>query len=497
MRYPRAARLVRILIVLVAAAIVVHDLSGATSISTSRVYDPSYRAFAFARLLLVAIAALIALGRTTTRRDALLFGGLLGLALEVFWEFVPFGPFFWPAAIGAPLAVGFGVAQLLRYAAGAHANPTVRRTATVLALVTGAGVAACGIAAVVLGFGSWNGQMLDDATFRAVGWWLDRARWTFMLAAVASMEMVALASLRASPDRSRALLVAFGFAPLALATGLHALSEIVHGDVPLIRDVDALGYVLTATILTYGALTRRLIDVEYAVIASFTGIVLLAAAALGAFLAEHLGVPLIEGLVERTPALQPLGEPVRAYTGLAGGFGAFLLIGRFHEKLDEFVRSLLFKRRDERVRELLEFARERLWELDPRDLPDALAHAVAEGAGTRSVGVYAKHGAVFRSLAHVGDAPATIAETDARIPSARAPRYAPGGGLSVPMPVAGALCGFVLCGPRDATASYARDEMSALALVGREAGNALAAFKPEPASPSPRKRRPKRARRRT
>lgn len=487
---------------LVAAAIVAHDLSGGTSTTTDRVYDGSYRAFAFARLLLVAIAALIALGRTTSRRDALLFGGLLGLALEVFWEFVPFGPFFWPAAIGSQLAIGFGIAQLVRYAAGAQASPALRRAATVLAVVTGGGLAACGIAAVVLGFGSWDGHMLDDAAFHAVGWWLDRARWTCMLGGVVSMELIAIASLRRAPDRSRAMLIAFGFAPLALATAVQALAEIAHGDLPPVRDLDALGYVLTAVILTYGALSRRLIDVEYAVIASFTGLVLLAAAALGAFLAEHFGVPLIEAVIERTPGLQPLGEQVRTYAGLAGAFTGFLVIGRFHERVDERVRALLFKRRDERVRELLAFAQDGLWEVAPSALPDALTHAVAAGTAAPTVSVYTKHGAAFRSLSRIGAAPNAIPASDPRVPLPRVPRPTDGGGLSVPMPLAGALFGFILCGPRDATAAYARDEISALALVGREAANALAAatassvgLADTAAPPSNRKRRPKRQRR--
>jgi hypothetical protein len=60
------------------------------------------------------------------------------------------------------------------------------------------------------------------------------------------------------------------------------------------------------------------------------------------------------------------------------------------------------------------------------------------------------------------------------------------------MPVAGELYGLLLCGAREATAAYARDEISALALVAREAGNALAALRPAPVEHSGRKRRTKR-----
>jgi hypothetical protein len=255
-------------------------------------------------------------------------------------------------------------------------------------------------------------------------------------------------------------------------------------------DTDALGYVLTGTILTYGALTRRLIDVEYAVIATVTGIALLGAVAVGAYLAEHFGVPVVESILERTPFLQPFGEQVRTLFGLGGGFVSFLIIGRFHERMDAAVRGMLFKRRDERVRALETFARDEIWEIDGKRLPGALIDAIKKGAATPSVGVYTKHGATYRSLASSGGGvPATIGANDARVPPLRAPRLIAGGALSAPMPVAGALYGFVLCGPREATAAYARDEISALALVAREAGNALAAVPAERTAPKRRTKR--------
>ncbi len=489
--------MLRIVVVAIAAAVVMRDLSGGTSATTNLVYGASDRAFAAARLMLIAIGGLIAIGRTTNRRDALLFGGLLGLALEVFWAFVPPGPFFWIAAIGSQFAVAFGVTQLIRYAADTQPDARFKRGATPLAIVVGAGVALCGSAVIFLGYGNWvDGQPLDDATFARIAPWLDRFRWTFMLAAAASMEAAAIVSHRsaAPAERSRALLVALGFAPMAAATSLHALVRIVTAhDSAWAVDADSVGYVLTAAILTYGALTRRLIDVEYAAIAAVSGIVVLGAVAVGAFLAEHFGLPVVESILERTPFLQPFGEQVRTFVGLGGGFASFLVIGRFHERMDAAIRGVLFKRRDERVRALEAFARDQLWTIEPTELAGALVAAVVKGANTSSVGVYTRHGVTYRSIAQAGSGlPASLDANDSLVPTLRSPRLTPGGGLSAPMPVAGELYGVLLCGAREATAAYAHDEVSALALVAREAGNALAAARPTPLERSNRKRRPKR-----
>jgi len=497
MRRTGAGRILRIVVVAVAAAVVVRDLFGGTSVTTNLVYGASDRAFATARLMLVAIAALIAIGRTTSRRDALLFGGLLGLALEVFWAFVPPGPFFWIAAIGSQIAVAFGVTQLIRYAADTQPESRFKRGATAFAPVAGAGVALCGSAIVVLGYGNWiDGAPLDDATFAWLAPWLDRLRWTFMLAAAAAMETAAIAAHRSASqdERSRALLVALGFAPMAAATSLHALVRIVTAhDSAWAVDADSVGYVLTAAILTYGALTRRLIDVEYAAISTISGIAVLGAVAVGAFLAEHFGLPVVESILERTPFLQSFGEQGRTVVGLGGGFAGFLVVGRFHERMDAAIRAVLFKRRDERVRALEAFARDELWTIDASQLPGTLVDAVMKGANTAAAGVYTKHGTTYRSIARSGSGlPASIDANDPLVPGLRTPRLLAGGGLSAPMPVAGELYGLLLCGAREATATYARDEISALALVAREAGNALAAVRRAPVAHSGRKRRSKR-----
>jgi hypothetical protein len=492
-------RAARIALVVVAAAIVVSDLLPRTSAATTLVYTPSFRAFAFARLLLVGIVGLVAIQRTSSRRDALLFGGLLGLALEVFWQFVPLGPAFWAAALGSQLAVAFGLVQLVRYAIDAHPGARAVRLVTRLAIAFGCGVALAGMLLIGLGYGSWiDGTHLDDATFYAVAPVLGRARWFFVLAAALLMELAAVATLRANAaDRPRALLVALGFAPMVATTSLHALVHVVTAhDAAAAFDADSLGYVATAAILTYGALARRLIDVEYAVISTVTGALLFTGVAAGAFAAEHLGVPLVERFIEH--GVEGAHPELRTALSLAGAFVTFLGIGRFHERLNEAVRAIVFRRRDERVRRLERFASAEVWSTERGELARAIVRAVSEGADTPSVALYVRSGARYELLdGTAASAPHRVAATDSLVPPLRAPRRTAGGGLSLPMPLAETAYGFIWCGPRPAGTEFAADEIGALALVAREAGNALAAARSSVRPPAERgrhrrKRRPSR-----
>lgn len=482
----KLARAARVALVVIAAAAVVNDLLPRTSAATSLVYTPSFRAFAFARLLLVGIAGLVAIQRTTKRRDALLFGGLLGLALEVFWEFVPFGPVFWAAALGSQVAFAFGLVQLVRYAIDAHPDPRFVRLVTRLAIAFGCGVAGAGILLIGLGYGSWiDGTHLDDASFYAIAPWLDRARWFFVLAAVVLMEIAAIATLRTTlAERPRALLVALGFAPMVATTSLHALVHVVTAhDTPAAVDADSAGYVATALILVYGALARRLVDVEYAVISAVTGTLLFTGVAAGAFAAEHLGVPLVERFIEH--GVEGAHPELRTALSLAGAFVTFLGIGRFHERMNERVRAIVFRHRDERVRHLEHFATAEVWSTERTALPPAIVAAVCAGADTPSVSLYVRHGARYELLdATTPSAAHRVAATDSIVPSLRTPRRTAGGGLSLPMPVGETPYGFIWCGPRPAGTEFAADEIAALALVAREAGNALAAARSSARAPA-------------
>ena len=249
-----------------AATYAVKDSIGGIAYQAGTPDDAYMRVFALSRVVLVVVAALIARKRAPTASDALLFWGIGGLSLDVFWQYTPPGALFWFSAALAHAAIGFGMAQLIRYAAYESPNARLRRAATVTAVAIGTTIAVAGFAVVALSFGSIGGQMLDQPTFDAIAPWLQRLRWLGMFAGCVAIEVCAIAELRAATDerRPRALLVVAGFAPLALATLAHALAVVVTAhDNALLRNADAVGNVLTAVALAYGALTRRLVDVEF------------------------------------------------------------------------------------------------------------------------------------------------------------------------------------------------------------------------------------------
>jgi hypothetical protein len=481
--HPRAARPARCIIVVVAAAIVVHDLAGGASVTTSVTNDAAHRAFAAARLILVAIAGLITIQRGTPKRDALLFGGLIGLALEIFWEFVPPGAWFWPAVVLANVAIGAGVVQLVRFAVDCHPDPRVRRYVTLAAIVCGCALTTAGLALIALAFGTFGGVPLDSATFDAIAPWIDRVRWTALLAAMLGMLASSVASLRAAEPaaRNRAATIAIGFAPMVAASSVHALVHVVRArDFDWAMAADAAGYAATAAILAYATLRRRLIDIEYAVSTAIAGGLGLTGVALSAYAAEHFGVPLLERTMEGLPFLERFGEQIRALAGLGGGFLGFLAVGRFHERMNERVRGALFHERDERIATIERFAAKTLWSLDGAVLPERVLEAAKEGAGATSACLYLRAGRAFRLQCCAGsDAPASVSPRDPSVPEMREPRRSPDGGLTLPMPVSGRLYGFIRV-VREGDVAFAPDETDALALLAREAGNAMASSRARP-----------------
>ena len=216
-------------LLVVAAMYAVKDSIGGTAYQAGTPYDAYMRMFALSRVILVIVAALIARKRVLTASDALLFWGIGGLSLDVFWQYAPPGALFWFSAALAHAAIGFGIAQLIRYAAYEHPSARFRRAATMTAVAIGTTIAMAGFAVVALSFGSIGGHMLDQSTFEAIAPWLQRLRWLGMFAGCVAIEGCAIAVLRAAPQerRPRALLVVAGFAPLALATSAHALAVVV------------------------------------------------------------------------------------------------------------------------------------------------------------------------------------------------------------------------------------------------------------------------------
>jgi hypothetical protein len=461
----------------VAAIYAVKDSIGGTVYLIETPYDAYMRVLALSRVILVVIAALIARKRSLTASDELLFWGIAGLSLDVFWQYAPPGPLFWFSAALAHGGIGFGVAQLIRYAAYDHPNPRLRKAATLSAAAIGATIAVAGFAVVALGFGSIGGQMLDQPTFLAIAPWLQRLRWLGMLAGCAAIEACAVSVLRsATPERRpRALLVVAGFAPLAITTSAHALALIVTGhDNVALRNADAVGNVLTAGALAYGALTRRLVDVEFYVSAAVAASLAGATLTILAFLSEHFLVPWIDERVQHLPFFAAHGWAVKTGAGLLAAFVAYFVLTRVYDEAAPFVRDAIFHHREEHLRAIRAFG-ETVATLDAARVAPALVEVVMRDAAASFAGLYRRDGNAFR-LAYGSGNPqpaAQIATADGRVPASFAALVGADGSAAFATAMERQISGFLLSGPkRDATA-YAPDELRALGLVAREAGLAL------------------------
>jgi hypothetical protein len=479
----RNRRIAMVALLALAAFFAIKDVVGGKIYHIQAPYDAYMRAFAVSRLILVFIAALIARKPVLTRRDGLLFCGILGLSLDVFWQYVAPGAAFWIAAALSHAAIGFGMAALMQFAVAAHPNEKLRRGVTIGSVAVGLIITLAGFAPVLLFYGQWFGQQLDDATFQALAPWLDRLRWLGMLTACLSIEALAAATLRSADGRQRqqALLVIASFAPLVVATSVHALARIISAhDAAWARDADAVGSVLTAAGLAYGALTRRLIDVEFYVSAAIIAALVGAALTVLAFLAEHFVVPWIAVSVEHLPLFKPYGDAVRIGAHLIAAFGAFLILTKVYEEAKRFARDVVFHHRQEHLEALRTFAERDASALAPGPLAAALVEAAMEHADASYAAVYVRDASGYRRLAGAGTcAPENhIAANDPRIPPPRGLRNMGDGSVALPMPIGTGISGFLVCGPKREATRYAPDELTAVGLATREAGIVLSALAP-------------------
>ena len=468
------------LLVAIAFVVVCKDLAGGTSERTTLTYNGWLRAFAAGRLVLVTIALLILTKPSLSREDRLLFGGIIGLSLEIFWEFVP-DPLFWPAAILAQVAVAYGMAQLIRYAIARGrddaTNAVIERVAPIIAVT----IALAGLAPIVLGFGQWiDGRQLDDATFLHVAPWLDRVRWFAMLAACVAIGTAAVNGLRrADADaRPRALFIVISFAPLVLATSLHALVHVAGAhEAAWAKDADAVGNVLTAAGLAYGVLSRRLVDIEYALTVTITFGIAAAALAVLAFAGEHFVVPAVAERVASIPLFVPYGEEVRSATHVIVAFAVFLLISAIHEKATSAVRSVLFGRREEHLRALRDLADNAVQHARPKAVAQKLVEAAVVHASSTHAALYERDGTAFRLVAEAGSSTSRrshVSGDDRSVPPLRRAHILDDGAVTLPMPIGTALQGFLWCARKHNGLAYAPDEIAALGLATREVGLVLA-----------------------
>lgn len=465
-------------LLMLAVAFAVKDVIGGNNYQINAPYDAYMRVLAASRLILIAIAALVAFKSKFGKSEALLFWGILGLSLDVFWQYIPPGPLFWFSAALAHAAIGFGMAQLVRYAAEDHPSERFRRRVTVWAAAIGVTIGVAGFAPVALFYGSIGGRALDDATFALIAPWLDRLRWLWMLAACVAIEGCAAAALRTATAqrRAHALLVVASFAPLALATSVHAIVRIAGAhDIAAARDIDAIGNVLTAAGLAYGALTRRLVDVEFYVSAALAAAIAGAALTILGFSSEHFFVPWLGSYVESLPVLAHYAPAVRIGAHVLTAFAAYLVLTKVYDDAGPLVRNAIFHHREEHLRALRALG-ESIASMPAAQVAPALMEATIKYADAAFAAIYRRESSGFRRSDGSGEPlpPVHVAGSDERVPTSLTAHAAGDGSAAFAMSTGPRISGFLLAGPkRDATA-YAPDELRALGLAAREARIALA-----------------------
>ncbi|MGP8100277.1 MAG: hypothetical protein ACLQHL_05855 [Candidatus Cybelea sp.] len=478
----RGRRLAMVALLVLAALYAVKDSIGGQIHEISAPYDPYIRLFAVSRLILVAIAALIVRKPTLSKSDVLLFWGILGLSLDVFWQYTPVGPSFWFSAILGNCAIGFGMAQLVRYAAEDHPSQRFRRTVAMWAAAIGATIAVAGFAPIALYYGNLGGRTLDETTFAMVAPWLDRIRWLGMLAGALAIESCAAAALRTATTerKAHALLVVASFAPLAVATSTHAAVRIITAhDVDAVRNIDVVGNVATAAGLAYGTLTQRLVNVEFYVSAALAAALAGAALTVLAFLGEHFFVPWISDLVERLPVLVRFGPAVRIGAQLLTAFAAFLALTKVYDEAGPLLRNAIFHHREQHLAALRAFG-EAVTSLDTARIAPALVDAATQHAAASFGAVYRRAGDVFVLVYGAGEPqpPPRITASDARLPTSLSAHVNDDGSAAFAMPAGERIAGFLLVGPKRDAVAFAPDELRALGLATREAGIAMAGIGP-------------------
>ena len=470
----RVAGVLRAAVVVAAVLLALYELTGERSYATGSSATPFLRAYSIARIIIaLAAGALIAIKPHLDRVEAMLFGGLMGLALDVEYDYFH-AEAFWAAAVLANVSIGIGVAQLTRYALSYLPAGVRSRRAGIVAVAAGVLLAIVGFIPVYAFFATSLGT--NENWNAVIAPALDRLRWGIFLAACLGIERAAIVAWRRvrGEYRKRLSIVVIGFAPLCFGTGLHSIVSVVFGhDVSALADLDVAGTALTAIILTGGLLSGQLVAVEYyalvALAATLTGV----SVAVLAFAAEHFLTAPLEHFFDALPALAGFNSAVHESVQLGIAFCVFLTIGRAHESSTEFFRDLIFAHRAEHLEALRTFA-EDVGEGSRAEIADRLVEAAVEHGDAIGAAVYLRDGSVFRPIASTGvGSLQPIHDGDARVPPLRRPLAPDDGSLTLPMPIGARLTGFLRCERKRRMTAYAPDEIDLLALATRETGIAL------------------------
>ena len=232
---------------------------------------------------------------------------------------------------------------------------------------------------------------------------------------------------------------------------------------------------LSAFIVTYALLKRRVLDFEFvlsrALVVATVSLIVVAS------------FVLLEWLLGSVLADVSHATGLIANAGLALALG--LSLNAIHKRVDLLVDSVLFRKRHEDERALLAFAREAGYVTDANALLDQTIAKIQHHTDARSATVLLDGSSTYSTTRSFGEGPEQVSENDGAILAMKTwhkpidPHHyetALRGALALPMLTRGRLLGVLLLGERTGGEAYAPNEVEALSIFAHGVGSALDAL---------------------
>lgn len=231
----------------------------------------------------------------------------------------------------------------------------------------------------------------------------------------------------------------------------------------------------SAMIVTYALLKRRVLDFEFVlsrtlVVATVSLIVVASFVLLEWLLGTVLaGVSHATGLIANAALALALG----------------LSLNAIHKRVDVLVDAMLFRKRHEDERALLDFSKEAFYVTETQALLDQAIDKIQRHTDARSAALLLDGARAYSATRSYGDVPLEVGENDGAILALKTwhkpidPHHYPTamrGALALPMLVRGRLLGVVVLGERAGGEAYAPDEVEALSQFAQGVGTSLDAL---------------------
>jgi hypothetical protein len=474
-----AWRAFSVLAISIAVLFAIRDALGFSSVSavSSLPYAFHDHLWGGVRLLMLFVAGTVAWWGAQRGQARILASALIGLSLNNNWWFYSLDDrLLWPSVALNYLGIGFGLSQLLRFAAtyGDGDWMNVRRLSNRIAPYIGAFVA-------IFGTLWWVSALVVESpqvSFNHLFW----AGWDAVNILVIVSSVIAALKASAS-DRTRILWVVGSFLIAALGTACHGIDRALQGDTTWANDLDSAAQAAMALGLGYAVLWQRALDIDF--VLSRIAVLSL----LGGLIAIILAVA--QGLTENYVKSLKIGYPGLVANALELGMTSAVVAS--YKNIEQFADNLIARWRgsreppadageDGRDAVLLDFAREILACRDSQAIVSRLLQMLEVFGGVRAAAVYWRNSGGFACLAsHFSGAPTSVSADDTDVVGlerAKSPYNVTGkhrlpASLGFPMVAFGGFQGFVLCDTASVAVGSKRTDAVQVAVSG--AASALAA----------------------